>query len=332
MLAENMNVGATRRGLLKAAAAAASVAALPASATTTLAKAPIQQNQPAYFYRFPFGAAQVTVVSDGPLPLGDPGESFSGVPKQEVAKMLESAFLPTNNVVLEQNVPVVNLGERLVVFDTGMGTSKLFGPTTGRLMTSLKEAGIDPRDVDAVVCTHAHIDHIGGIVSADGANLFPNAQFYISQADFDFWTDQNKLGSPLKDFVEHARKNLLPVRERLNFVKDGQEFLPGITAIAAPGHTVGHTVYMISSGGKQFCFLGDLTHHPVLLLEKPRIEFAYDTDPKQSADTRVRILDMLAANRTPVMAYHFPWPGFGHISKAGEGFRYYPAPMELVRT
>jgi glyoxylase-like metal-dependent hydrolase (beta-lactamase superfamily II) len=325
------NTRVSRRGLLAGTAVLAAGTALPLGAVPALAKGPILQTQPNYFYRFPFGSGQVTVVSDGPLPLGNPGENFLGVPKEQITQMLNSAFLPTDNVVLEQNIPIVNFGDRLVLFDTGMGASKIFGPSTGRLMTSIKEAGIDPKDIDAVVCSHAHIDHIGGIVSADGANLFPNAQFYLSQADFDYWTDESKLSSPLKIFVEHARKNLMPVRDRLVFIKDGQEFLPGITAIAAPGHTVGHTIFMINSGGKQFCFLADLTHHPVLLLEKPRLEFAYDTDPKQSADTRVRLLDMLATNRIPVMAFHFPWPGFGHIAKAGEGFRYYPSPMELVR-
>ncbi len=101
------------------------------------------------------------------------------------------------------------------------------------------------------------------------------------------------------------------------FIKDGQEFLPGIQAISAPGHTVGHTIYMITSDGKSLAAVGDLTHHQVLLLEKPRIEFAFDTDPKQSANTRVRVLDMLAANKIPLIAYHFPWPGIGHVAKQG---------------
>jgi glyoxylase-like metal-dependent hydrolase (beta-lactamase superfamily II) len=133
----------------------------------------------------------------------------------------------------------------------------------------------------------------------------------------------------LKDFVVHARKNLMPVRDRIVFIKDGQEFLPGVQAIAAPGHTVGHTIFTVTSAGKSFVFLGDLTHHPVLLLEKPRMEFSYDTDPKQAAASRVKLLDMIAANKTPVMSYHFAWPGYGHIAKTSEGFHYYPSAMVM---
>ena len=233
-----------------------------------------------------------------------------------------------------QNAVVVNTGDKLVLIDTGMGSSTMFGPTTGKLLKSLAAAGIDPKDIDAVVATHAHCDHVWGIMGDDGKPNFPNAQIYISQADFDFWTDEKKLSMKdpayMQPFVEGARKNLLPNRDKIVFFKDGQEFLPGIQALAAPGHTVGHTVFMITSDGKSLAAIGDLTHHQILLVEKPRIEFAYDTDPKQSANTRVRVLDMLAAQKIPLIAYHFPWPGYGHVAKNGDGFRYYPAPMQMV--
>lgn len=321
---------ASRRNFLGGAAALAAGAALPLGGPA-LAKAPLANSQVPYFYRFAHGKAEVTVVSDGPLPLGDPGSSFLGVPKETVYGMLESNFLPKDNVVLEQNIPIVNFGDRLVMFDTGMGFSKAFGPTTGRLLKSMEEAGIKPGDIDAIVCSHAHIDHIGGICSADGKPLFPNAQIHMSQIDFDFWTDESRINSPLKAFIEHARANLLPVRDRLVFFKDQQEFLPGVQALAAPGHTAGHHIFQIASDGKTFAFLGDLTHHAILLTENPRLEFAYDSDPKQAVQSRLKLLAMLTESKTPVMSYHFAWPGFGNLAKAGEGYRYYPAPMQMLR-
>lgn len=322
-----MTTNLSRRELL---ALGAGLGATTMMGSSALAKAPKLGTQTPYWHRFNLGNAEVTVVSDGPLPLGPPKGTFVGVPDEEVRKMLSDNFLNPDNVVLEQNSPIVNTGDRLILFDTGMGTSKAFGPTTGRQQKSMMEAGIKPAEIDAVVLSHAHIDHIGGIVGADDKPLFPNAQYYIAQSDFDFWTDEGKLGGPLKDFVVHARKNLLPVRDRIVFFKDGQEFLPGVTALAAPGHTVGHSIFMVTSAGKSFCFLGDLTHHAVLLLEKPRMEFSYDTDPKQAAASRVKMLEMLAANKTAVMSYHFAWPGYGHVAKTGDGFHYYPEPMNML--
>lgn len=315
---------------LTAAAAYASGISMPIAH----AKAPFSKAQAPYFYRFPHGKMQMTMVSDGPLPLGDPTGAFLGAAKEEISKMLTDNFLSPTNTVLEQNVLVVNTGDKLYVVDTGMGSSPMFGPTTGKLMETLKAAGIDPADVDGILVTHAHCDHVWGIMNDNGKPNFPNAQIYISQADFDFWTDEAKLSMKdpayMKPFVEGARNNLLPVRDRIVFFKDGQEFVPGIQAMAAPGHTVGHTIFMITSDGKSMAAIGDLTHHHVLLVERPRLEFAYDTDPKQSAGSRVRILDMLAANKIPLAAYHFPWPGHGHVVKSGDGFRFIAAPMNMT--
>jgi glyoxylase-like metal-dependent hydrolase (beta-lactamase superfamily II) len=326
----------SRRQALLGTAALGSAATLGGlQVPQAVAKAPLATDQAPYFYRFMHGKMQATVVSDGILPLGEPSGSFLGATKDEIGKMLTDNFLSPTNVILEQNILVLNTGDKLVLFDTGMGASTMFGNTTGKLMANLKAAGINANDIDAVVATHAHCDHVWGIMTDDGKRHFPNAQIYISQADFDYWTDEKKL--TVKDpaymipFVEGARKNLLPNRDRMVFVKDGQEFLPGIQAMAAPGHTVGHTIYMITSDGKSLAAIGDLTHHQVLLVEKPRIEFAYDTDSKQSANTRVRVLDMLAANRIPMIAYHFPWPGVGHVAKHGDGFRYFPAAMEMMQ-
>ena len=320
---------ATRRHVLMGAAAGAAALALPRAG---LAKMAMSSVQAPYFYRFKLGSAECTVVTDGQLPLGDPNASFVNITKDEIKRELVDNFLPTNNAVLEQNVLVVNFGDRVVLFDTGMGTDTLFGKTTGQLQASLKVAGIAPADVDAVVMSHAHIDHCGGLVADDGTLRFPNARYFIGEPDFAYWTDDGKIPAnyPARPhFLDQARKNLLPVKDRTTFFKNEQEILPGVTALSAPGHTVSHTVFMINSGNSKLCYIGDLAHHPVLLLEHPRTQFAYDTDPAQSAESRVRMMDMFAANRIPILAYHFAWPGVGHVAKAGEGFRYFPLPMNL---
>jgi len=320
----------TRRRALALSAAAGAAVALPGAGH---AKMPMGQPQAPYYYRFKLGSAECTVVTDGLLPLGDPNTAFLKISKDEIARELRDNFLPTNSAVLEQNVLIVNFGDRVVLFDTGMGTDRLFGNSTGKMLPSLREAGIDPANVDAVVMSHAHIDHCGGIIADDGSRNFPNAQYFLGEPDFAYWTDDAKIPAnyPARPhFLDQARKNLLPVKDRTTFYKDGQEILPGITALSAPGHTVSHTIFMIQSGKDQLCYIGDLAHHPVLLLEHPRTQFAYDTDPAQSAESRVRMMDMFAANRIPILAYHFAWPGIGHVAKQGDGYRYFPAAENLA--
>jgi glyoxylase-like metal-dependent hydrolase (beta-lactamase superfamily II) len=326
-------ISLARRRLLAGIGGTAAAAFIgSASMAPVRAKAPMQNTQAPAFYRFKLGAIEATVVSDGPLPMGEPKpDIFVGLSKDEFGKALTDNFLPTDNVVLEQNALVVNTGDRVALFDTGMGTSKMLGPDTGRLIANLKAAGIAAGDIDAVVLTHAHPDHCFGLMTDAGARLFPNAQIYMAQADLEFWTDEGKLSNDmLKGFVAGARQQLLPNRDRMVFVKDGEEFLPGVQAMSAPGHTVGHTVYIVTSQGKTLCNAGDIAHHHVIASERPRLEFTYDTDGKQAVASRLRVFDMLAAQRIPFVAYHFTWPGLGYLAKRGEAFRYFPAPMQTT--
>ena len=318
----------SRRRLL-AGASAAAAAGLGFRASPSEAKAPVLNTQAPAFYRFKIGSMEATVVSDGPLPIGPAARAFRGPSEAELGQMFADHFMPTDNVVLEQNSLVLNTGDRLVLFDTGMSSVKRPNTQTGRLLASLKQAGIDAKDIDTVVLTHPHIDHSGGMVADDGRRNFPNAQVYMTQTDFDFWLDDKRLGTPAEGSAMTARKNLPAYRDRIIFIKDGQEILPGVQAMFTPGHTVGHTVYMITSGGKTICNIGDVAHH-VILFDHPRVEVGFDTDAKQGVQSRIKLFDLLASQRIPLLVYHMPWPGLGQLAKQADGFRFVPSPMQLT--
>ena len=197
------NFSVSRRQLLAGASATAAAGAFGIT-SQAVAKAPLLNAPAPAFYRFKLGTIEATVVSDGPLAIGEPKNTFRGPTPDELNKMMSDQFLPTNNVVLDQNALVINTGDKLAVFETGMSSVKR-NDAMGRLVANLKASGIDPNDVDAVIPTHAHIDHIGGIMAADGSRNFPNAQIYISQADLEFWTDDKRLGTPAEGSALAAR-------------------------------------------------------------------------------------------------------------------------------
>jgi hypothetical protein len=196
----------TRCQILGTAGAGIVASALPGRLQAKMA---MGQPQAPYFYRFKLGSAECTVISDDQLPLGDPNAAFLNIDKAEIARELKDNFLPVSNAVLEQNILVVNFGDRVVLFDTGMGGETLFGDSTGKMMTTLRHANIDPANVDAVVMSHAHIDHCGGLIGADGKRNFPNAQYFIGEADFNYWTDDSKIPANyplgLTSWTRHAR-------------------------------------------------------------------------------------------------------------------------------
>ncbi len=318
----------SRRAVLSGlAAAAASGLAQPA-----LAIGPMANVQVPAAYRFKLGGFECTVVSDGPLKLGTfTAEMFKGITQERIDEILAANFLDKSNFTVDQNALVVNTGGKLVLIDTGMGFRKVYGPRTGHLLSNLRAVGIDPASIDIVALSHGHPDHVWGLVGEDGKPNFPNAQIYITQADLEYWTDEAKLSDPaLGHYIGPIRDALLPFRDRMVFLKDGQELVPGVQALSTPGHTVGHTSFVISSQGSSLVNIADLGHQPALQMQNPRAEFARDTDPKQGATTRVRVFDMVAAQKIPIIAYHFPWPGIGHVAKRGDRYHYVAVEMQTV--
>jgi glyoxylase-like metal-dependent hydrolase (beta-lactamase superfamily II) len=275
------------------------------------------------FHNFCIGTMAATIVSDGPLTLPPAARIFSGpdgVPIDGAAidAALTGAGLPTDRIRVEQNCLLLETGGKRALFDNGLGSRKLYGPDSGQVLDSLRLAGIDPASIDAMVLTHAHSDHCWGTMGDDGLPNFPNATLYMAQEELDFWTS-DPVNERLERSLAGVRKHILPLRERIRFVRDGEAFLPGVQAWLTPGHTPGHMSYLFDGG---WCLAGDVAFHDPLSYQFPEAESLFDTDRSAGVATRRRVLDRLANERLGVVGYHQPWPGLGRVERAGTSFRF----------
>jgi len=279
---------------------------------------------------FPFrlGTFECIVVSDGTHTYLHPVQIFVSVnaPKKRLERVLrEHNINPEHWKQYVSPYPslVINTGQHLVLVDTGAGGLE---PTTGKLIPNLQAEGIKPDDIDTVILTHGHPDHIGGNIDSEGRPAFPNARYVMWKDEWDFWTSEPNLAE--LDVPKHirellitvARNNLLPIQHQLDLLDHEAEIVPGIRAIAAPGHTPGQT---IASDNEQLLYLSDAVLHQIHL-EQPEWYTAVDFAPEQVVTTRRRLLDWAATEKALVHAFHFPLPGLGYVTRNEEAWQWEP--------
>lgn len=299
--------GLSRRQALIAAAALPLAPVLGAG--PALARAEMQGGSQPLFHRFPLGAFEVTALLAGTRTTDKPQETFGlNASPEDFAALAEANFLPADRTQNFFTPVLVNTGTELVLFDTGLSAEG-----TG---AALAAAGITPEQVDIVVLTHMHGDHIGGLMAADGATPFyPNARYVTGTAEYDHWAAAGN---------ESFDKNVKPLAEKTTFLDDGGSPVSGLTALLAPGHTPGHMAWMVESDGQRLALTADTANHYVFSLQRPDWEVRFDADKAMGAETRKKVFGMIAADRIPFIGYHMPFPAVGYAEAAGDGFRFVP--------
>ncbi len=324
----------TRRGALAAAPAMAAGAAIaPGQAR---AAAPVARQQGPGYYRYRLGDFQITAVTDGVSTYPIPEAFVLNVPKSEVGAALKAAYLDGETISVPYTPVVVNTGSRLVVIDTGTGEANLAASkgSAGQFQGNLKASGIDPSDIDAVVVSHFHGDHVNGLLSADGKPAFPKAEILVPRLEWAFWMDDEEMSRARKGRMEGLFKNNRRVFDALGrkvtLYEWDKDVVTGITAVGTPGHSPGHTSYVIASGNSRVFVQSDVTSVPVLFARNPGWHVNFDQDPQMAEATRRRVYDMLAADRIMVQGFHYPFPSVAHVEKAGGGYREVPMPWSPV--
>jgi glyoxylase-like metal-dependent hydrolase (beta-lactamase superfamily II) len=278
-------------------------------------------------YGFKVGSFECAVVLDGTHTYPEFAKRrFHGVPQEQLKQALRNYGLNLDSAY-ESPYPalVVNTGQNLVLVDTGAGD--LF-PSTGRLISNLRAIDIEPQDIDTVVLTHGHPDHIGGILDSEGNLAFPNASYYMWKTEWEFWYPQPdpsgiRHESPVKEMlIESARRHLPPIGSRLELIDREMSVVPGIYVLAAPGHTLGHMAVKVISEGRRLLFVSDAI--APLQIEHPEWYSAYDYDPEQVVATRRRLLELASSEKALVQIFHFPFPGIGRVTVQGNAWRWNP--------
>ncbi len=304
-------------------AAAATALATGGMSAPALAQAAATGQAPG-FYRYKVGDMTVTAINDGFAQR--PLEGFiRNAELSAVQAAMGAAFLSTSALSISFTTLVVQNGAQVTLLDTGNGDSG--APTSGVWMRNFRAAGFTPEQVTRVVFSHFHGDHINGLRLKDGTLTFPNAELIVPAPEWAFWMDDARMGAApeaMRGAFANVRRVFAPVAANVKQYQPGAEVAPGITSVAAFGHTPGHCVFMISSGTGKLMFMADTTNHPALFVKNPDWSAIFDMDADVARATRRRLLDMAAAEKTQVHFYHAPFPATGFIAKAGNSYDFVP--------
>ncbi|WP_417278826.1 MBL fold metallo-hydrolase [Celeribacter sp.] len=294
--------------------------------------AALQNQQNAGWYRFRIGDLECTSVWDGYIHHSYDG-LFPNADPEEMARLKVEYRLPIDYIPMDLNPVVVNMGDRLVLIDAGMGQySDMFGDKMGRLLENMAAAGLDPADIDVVLMTHLHPDHSFGLRRPDMSAAFPNAEIHVSRQDWEEWTDAENLtrSDHKKAWTQGTLEALKPYEGKVKTFEIGDEVLPGVTSVSAAGHSSGQSAFVFESKGEKVMFTGDLAHHQVYDPIHPEWYFHmdFDSDPALGAQAKRDVFEKVCAEGIRYHGYHFPFPGLGDLTKEADGtFRFHLEPV-----
>nr|WP_321507570.1 MBL fold metallo-hydrolase [uncultured Celeribacter sp.] len=299
----------SRRHLLLGAASVPLASALPATAR---AEAPMMGASMAPFRRFKLGAFEVTTLLAGTRTVPEPHKIFGlNASDEDFEAASDANFIPADLAQFFFTPTLINTGAELILFDTGLDPAGISG--------ALQAAGYTPDQVDRVVITHMHGDHIGGIYS--DAPTFANAAYSTGAVEMDHWDMSGNEGFEAK---------IRPLQDRFDLLEEGSEVTSGITAMQAFGHTPGHMAFHVESDGERLILGADFANHYVYSLAHPDWEVLYDMDREMAAKTRRKMLDMMTTERVPFIGYHMPFPALGYVAARDDSFRYVPASYQTM--
>ncbi len=277
------------------------------------------------FYKFDLGDIEVITVYDGHWNKSHDEGFIKNVTVEETKAALQAAGDSPDHVQIPFTITFVRTGGRTIMFDAGTGAQ--LAPTAGRLAANMKAAGISSDEIDTIIVTHFHPDHIFGLMAKDtNAEIYPNAEIIVPEAEYAFWTDESIISS-LPERRQGLAKRIqatFPKWTNLTRFEGGKEVTPGIVAIPSHGHTPGHTVFVIGSGGEELLVMAVVSNIPALFVRNPGWHAAFDMSPDEAETARRRIFDRAIADKAIVTGYHYGMPGAGRIEKDGAGYAFVP--------